>query len=59
MQQGPLSEAELDLAPYRLFDLRLRLGLLAPAGQRPFAEIAGMAHQHPRRAEGLRELRSP
>lgn len=39
VQQGLLSEAELDRALYRLFDLRLRLGLLAPAGQRPFAEI--------------------
>ena len=39
VQQGLLSEAELDRALQRLFDLRLRLGLLAPAGQRPFAEI--------------------
>jgi len=39
MQQGLLSEAELDRALHRLFDVRLRLGLLAPAGQRPFAEI--------------------
>ena len=39
VQQGLLNEAELDRALYRLFDVRLRLGLLAPAGQRPFAEI--------------------
>ncbi|HJV62187.1 MAG TPA: glycoside hydrolase family 3 C-terminal domain-containing protein [Albitalea sp.] len=39
VQQGRLSEAELDRALHRLFDLRLRLGLLEPAGQRPFPEI--------------------
>jgi beta-glucosidase len=39
VQQGLLSEAELDRALHRLFDVRLRLGLLAPAGQRPFPEI--------------------
>jgi beta-glucosidase len=39
VQQGRLSEAELDRALHRLFDVRLRLGLLAPAGQRPFADI--------------------
>jgi beta-glucosidase len=39
VQQGRLSEAELDRALHRLFDVRLRLGLLAPAGQRPFPEI--------------------
>ncbi len=39
VQQGLLSEAELDRALQRLFDVRLRLGLLAPAGQRPFPEI--------------------
>jgi beta-glucosidase len=39
VQQGLLGEAELDRALHRLFDVRLRLGLLAPAGQRPFAEI--------------------
>lgn len=39
VQQGLLSAAELDRALHRLFDLRVRLGLLAPAGQRPFAEI--------------------
>jgi beta-glucosidase len=39
VQQGLLSEVELDRALHRLFDVRLRLGLLAPAGQRPFAEI--------------------
>jgi beta-glucosidase len=39
VQQGLLSEAKLDRALHRLFDVRLRLGLLAPAGQRPFAEI--------------------
>lgn len=39
VQQGLLSEAELDRALHRLFDVRLRLGLLAPAGQRPFSEI--------------------
>jgi beta-glucosidase len=39
VQQGLLSEAELDRALHRLFDVRLRLGLLASAGQRPFAEI--------------------
>jgi beta-glucosidase len=39
VQQGLLSEAELDRALQRLFDVRLRLGLLAPADQRPFPEI--------------------
>ncbi|KQV59583.1 glucan 1,4-alpha-glucosidase [Pelomonas sp. Root1217] len=39
VQKGLLSEAELDRALHRLFDVRLRLGLLAPAGQRPFPEI--------------------
>ncbi|HEY1393820.1 MAG TPA: glycoside hydrolase family 3 C-terminal domain-containing protein [Methylibium sp.] len=39
VQQGLLSEAELDRALHRLFDVRLRLGLLASAGQRPFPEI--------------------
>ena len=39
VQQGLLSEAELDRALQRLFDVRLRLGLLAPAGQRPFPSI--------------------
>lgn len=39
VQQGHLSEAELDRALHRLFDVRLRLGLLAPAGQRPYPEI--------------------
>ncbi|MFG6488492.1 glycoside hydrolase family 3 C-terminal domain-containing protein [Roseateles sp. BYS78W] len=39
VQQGLLSEADLDRALQRLFDVRLRLGLLAPAGQRPFPEI--------------------
>jgi beta-glucosidase len=39
VQQGLLSEAELDRALSRLFDVRLRLGLLAPAGQRPFPQI--------------------
>lgn len=40
VQQGLLSEGELDRALHRLFDVRVRLGLLAPAGQRPFAEIS-------------------
>jgi beta-glucosidase len=39
VQQGLLSEAELDRALHRLFDVRLRLGLLAAAGQRSFPEI--------------------
>ncbi|MGM9490459.1 glycoside hydrolase family 3 C-terminal domain-containing protein [Ideonella sp. YS5] len=39
VQQGLLSEAELDRALHRLFDVRLRLGLLAAPGQRPFPEI--------------------
>lgn len=39
VHKGLLSEAELDRALHRLFDVRLRLGLLAPAPQRPFAEI--------------------
>lgn len=39
VQQGLLDEAELDRALQRLFDVRLRLGLLAPAGQRPFPDI--------------------
>jgi beta-glucosidase len=39
VQQGLLSEAELDRALQRLFDVRLRLGLLLPPGQRPFPEI--------------------
>jgi beta-glucosidase len=39
VQKGLLSEAELDRALHRLFDVRLRLGLLAHAGQRPFPEI--------------------
>ncbi|MDG0832539.1 glycoside hydrolase family 3 protein [Pelomonas saccharophila] len=39
VQQGLLSEPELDRALQRLFDVRLRLGLLAAAGQRPFPEI--------------------
>ena len=39
VQQGLLSEAELDRALYRLFDVRLRLGLLELTGQRAFAEI--------------------
>jgi beta-glucosidase-like glycosyl hydrolase len=39
VRQGLLSEAELDRALHRLFDVRLRLGLLDPPGQRPFAGI--------------------
>ncbi len=39
VRQGLLSEAELDRALHRLLDVRLRLGLLAPAGERPFPEI--------------------
>jgi len=39
VRQGLLDEADLDRALVRLFDVRLRLGLLSPAGQRPFAEI--------------------
>jgi len=39
VQQGLLSEAELDRALHLLFDVRMRLGLLAPAGQRPFPDI--------------------
>jgi beta-glucosidase len=39
VRQGLLPEAELDRALGRLFDVRLRLGLLAPAGQRPFPGI--------------------
>jgi beta-glucosidase len=35
VQQGLLSEAELDRALHRLFDLRLRLGLLGDVGLRP------------------------
>jgi beta-glucosidase len=35
VQQGLLSEAELDRALHRLFDVRLRLGLLGDAGLRP------------------------
>ncbi|HEY9028403.1 MAG TPA: glycoside hydrolase family 3 C-terminal domain-containing protein [Burkholderiaceae bacterium] len=47
VQQGLLSEAELDRALHRLFDVRLRLGLLAPAGQRPFAEITAQDFDTP------------
>ncbi|MCE4539739.1 glycoside hydrolase family 3 C-terminal domain-containing protein [Pelomonas sp. P7] len=39
VQQGLLSEAELDRALHRLFDVRLRLGLLAAPAQRPFPQI--------------------
>ena len=39
VQRGLLDETDLDRALVRLLDVRLRLGLLAPAGQRPFAEI--------------------
>ena len=37
VQKGLLSEAELDRALHRLFDVRLRLGLIPP--QRTFTEI--------------------
>ena len=47
VQQGLLSEAELDRALHRLFDVRLRLGLLAPAGQRPFSEITAQDFDTP------------
>lgn len=47
VQQGLLSETEVDRALHRLFDLRLRLGLLAPAGQRPFAEITAQDFDTP------------
>ena len=39
VRQGLLREAELDRALHRLFDVRLRLGLLDPPEQRPFAGI--------------------
>ena len=39
VRQGLLREAELDRALHRLFDVRLRLGLLDPPAQRPFAGI--------------------
>jgi beta-glucosidase len=39
VKQGLLSEAELDRALHRLFELRIRLGLLEPAGHRPFPHI--------------------
>jgi len=39
VRQGLLSEAELDRALHRLFDVRVRLGLLDPPGQGYFADI--------------------
>ncbi|SFR80583.1 beta-glucosidase [Mitsuaria sp. PDC51] len=39
VRQGLLAEADLDRALHRLFDVRLRLGLLDPPGQGPFAGI--------------------
>jgi beta-glucosidase len=58
VRQGLLPEAELDRALHRLFDVRLRLGLLAPADQRPFPEIT--AHDFdtpPHRALNLESAR--
>jgi beta-glucosidase len=39
VKKGLLSEAELDRALHRLFDVRIRLGLLEPADRRPFPQI--------------------
>lgn len=39
VKKGLLSEAELDRALHRLFDVRIRLGLLEPPESRPFRHI--------------------
>jgi beta-glucosidase len=47
VKKGLLSEAELDRALHRLFDVRIRLGLLEPAESRPFPQITAQDFDTP------------
>nr|WP_315212477.1 glycoside hydrolase family 3 C-terminal domain-containing protein [uncultured Duganella sp.] len=47
VRQGLLAEADLDRALLRLFEARIRLGLLEPAANRPFRQIGAKDYDTP------------
>jgi beta-glucosidase len=59
VKKGLLSEADIDRALHRLFEVRIRLGLLEPAERRPFPQITAQDFDTPaHRALNLETARS-